>query len=86
MAIESVVVAQRLRRETRLNLVGANSRGDPEPSTGGGTERQSYWSHVLSLWRRLASFFKIGCGYDWEEQYREYSEYWENRFQASQPG
>ena len=85
MAIESVVMGQRFRGETRLNLVGANPRGDPEPSTGGGTERQPYWNHVLSLCRRLASFFKIGRGYDWEEQYREYSEYWENRFQARQP-
>jgi hypothetical protein len=38
-----------------------------------------------NLCHQFATFFKIGRGYDWEEQYKEYSEYWKNHFQARQP-
>ena len=40
---------------------------------------------LLHCWYdRFASFFKIGFGYDWEEQYKEYKEFWENYFYGKQ--
>jgi len=37
--------------------------------------------YLLCRWyHRFTSFFKIGYGYDWEDQYKEYKKFWENYF------
>lgn len=49
------------------------------------TGRNLWPGRARGLCHQFTTFFKIGRGYDWEEQYNEYSEYWENHFQARQP-
>ena len=45
------------------------------------------YEYLLCRWyHRFARFFKIGFGYDWEEQYKEYKEFWENYFYGKQAG
>jgi len=62
-------------------LSGVYSRGDPEPFTITAMGK-ACTGCARNACHRFAAFFKIGHGYDWEEQYREYSEHWRNYFQA----
>ena len=46
---------------------------------------EEIYEYLLCRWyHRFARFFKIGFGYDWEEQYKEYKEFWENYFYGKQ--
>ena len=82
MAIETMFLDRKLSAEAWMNLAGANPRGDPKPITDKGAEGKSCPARARNLCHQFASFFKIGHGYDWEEQYKEYSDYWKNYFQA----
>jgi len=85
MAIQTMLLERKLSSEARLDAASAFPRGDPEPITNKGTEKKACPTHAHNLCHQLATFFKIGRNYDWEEQYREYREYWENYFQARRP-
>jgi hypothetical protein len=82
MATETLLLERELSVETRRGAAGMIPRGDPEPNTDRETKKNSCAGHAQNLCQQLISFFKIGQGYDWKEQYREYNEYWENYFQA----
>jgi hypothetical protein len=82
MATETMLLERETSVEARRTAAGVIPRGDPEPNAERETKKKSYHTHARNLCRQLISFFKIGQGYDWEEQYREYNEYWENYFQA----
>jgi hypothetical protein len=82
MAIESLLLDRKLSAEVRMNGAGTNSRGDPKPITDKGTARKSSPGRTRDLCHQFASHFRIGHDYDWEEQYREFSEYWKNYFEA----
>ena len=82
MAVETMLLDQKLSAEAHIHLIGTNPRGDPKSITDEGTEGASCRGRTRNLGHQLAAFFKIGHGYDWEEQYREYSEHWRNYFQA----
>ena len=65
------------------DLSGVHSRGDPELfkiTTLG----NACTGRVRSACHHFADFFKVGRGYDWEEQYKEYQEFWENYFHVHQ--
>ena len=85
MAIQTMLLERKLRSEARLDAANAIPRGDPKPITGNEDEKKACLTQAHDLCHQLATFFKIGRGYDWEEQYREYSEYWEDYFQARGP-
>ena len=82
MAIQTMLLERKVSAEARLDAGSVIPRGDPEPRSNKGTEKKTSPTLTHNLCHQLATFFKIGRGYDWEEQYREYSEYWENYFQA----
>jgi hypothetical protein len=54
-------------------------------SQGPETGRNLCEGRARNLCHQFATFFKIGRDYDWEEQYREYREYWKNHFHGCDP-
>ena len=85
MAIETMLLDRNLSAEAGMNVEGANPKGDPGPGTDDGTKSKACPSRARNLCHQFASFFRIGHHYDWEEQHKEYSQYWKNHFQARHP-
>ena len=50
------------------------------------SEKEKYKYLLCRCYHRFAIFFKIGFGYDWEKQYKEYKKFWENYFYSKQAG
>lgn len=81
MPIATMLTNPKHSVEAWMNLAGIYPRGDPGSYAFNTCKMQICASHVRHLCSECASFFKIGRDYDWEEQYDEYSAYWENYFQ-----
>ena len=81
MAIAAMLLDPKLSVSAWKQLSGVCSRGDPEPFTITAIG-QAFTGRARNVYHQTAAFFKIGHDYDWEEQYREYSEYWKNYFEA----
>lgn len=81
MAIATMLLDPKLSVNAWKELSGVCSTGYLEPSTITALGL-TFTGRARNVYHQTAAFFKIGHGYDWEEQYREYSEYWKNYFEA----
>jgi hypothetical protein len=81
MAIATMLLDPKDSVNAWRELSGVCSRGDPKPCpiTAMG---QACTGRTRDACHQFAAFFKVGHGYDWEGQYKEYQEFWENYFQA----
>jgi hypothetical protein len=77
-----MLLEPKLRVDTRKELPGVCAGREPGPTTDKGHKRTPRMRRARDLCHEFVTFFKIGYDYDWEEQYKEYSEYWKNYFQA----
>ena len=84
MIIATMLLDRKLNVNAWKELPGVRSRGDPGALAINAT-RQARTGRARNMYHRFATFFKIGRGYNWAEQYREYSEHWRNYFQARPP-
>jgi hypothetical protein len=84
MATATLLVDPKHSLNAWRDLSGVCSRGDPAPFTIAAIG-QACTERARNLCHQFAFFFKIGQVYDWEEQYREYTDHWKNHFQASDP-
>ncbi len=76
-----VLLDSRVSVDTPKEL-GIRAGREPESTTDNRHRRKPYTRRARELYHKLVSFFRIGHDYDWEEQYREYSEYWKAYFEA----
>ena len=81
MAIATMLLDPKYSVNAWRELSGVFSRGDPKPFTITAIG-QDCTGRARNACHRFAAFFKIGHGYDWEEQYTEYSKHWRKYLQA----
>ena len=83
MAPAIMLLESDLGASTRKEPSGVYAGRKPERTANEGGNRRPHTRHARDLYHKFVSFFRIGYVYDWEEQYKEYEEYWKNYFQVS---
>ena len=74
-----VLLESRVSVETPKEL-GVRAGSESGPTVDNGHRRKPHTQRARELYHKLVSHFRIGYDYDWEEQYKEYDEYWKNYF------
>ena len=84
MVIATMLLDRKLSVNAWKELPGVCSGSDPGALAITAT-RQARTGRARNMYHQFATFFKIGCSYNWAEQYREYSEHWRNYFRTRTP-